>query len=81
MSLQPPSSRTRTAAPKRRATTPAPRLALTPREAAGSIGCGRTFFDEHILPELRVVRRGSKVLIPIAELTKWLERNAARTLG
>jgi hypothetical protein len=49
-------------------------------EAAVSIGCSRDFFDEHVLPELRVVRRGRKVLIPVAELERWLDREAARTL-
>jgi hypothetical protein len=58
-----------------------PRLALTPVEAAESIGVGRTFFDEQVMPELRVVRRGSKVLVPVPVLEAWLERNAARTLG
>jgi excisionase family DNA binding protein len=62
-------------------TKPAPlRLALTPMEAAASIGVSRDFFDEHVLPELRVVRRGRLVLIPLVELERWLERNAARTL-
>jgi hypothetical protein len=39
----------------------------------------RDYFDEHILPELRVVRRGTRtVLVPVAELVRWVERNAAR---
>jgi excisionase family DNA binding protein len=53
---------------------------LTPVEAAEAIGCSRSFFDEVVKPELRVVRRGSKVLVPIAELERWLERSAARTI-
>jgi excisionase family DNA binding protein len=57
-----------------------PRLALSPDEAAGALGVSRDFFDEHILPELRVVRRGRKVLIAIAELERWLAESAARTL-
>jgi excisionase family DNA binding protein len=60
--------------------SPPVRLALSPVEAAESIGCSRDFFDEHVLPELRVVRRGRKVLIPTAELQRWLEREAALTL-
>jgi hypothetical protein len=57
-----------------------PRLALNPDEAASSIGCSRSFFDETILRELRVVRRGRRVFIPTVELVKWLDRNAARPL-
>lgn len=66
----------------RKRRSPAPlRLALTPREAAAAVGVSRDFFDEHIKPELRVVRRGSLVLIPVRELERWLERSAALTLG
>ncbi len=57
-----------------------PRLALRPEQAADSIGVGRTFFFEQVLPELRVVRRGRLRLIPVSELGRWLERNAARAL-
>jgi excisionase family DNA binding protein len=53
------------------------RLALTPAEAAYCVGVGRSFFYSQILPELRVVRRGRKTLVPIAELDRWLSRNLA----
>jgi hypothetical protein len=56
------------------------RLALSPDEAARAIGTSRDFFDAHVRPELRLVRRGRKVLIPIRELELWLDRSAARTL-
>jgi excisionase family DNA binding protein len=58
-----------------------PRLALTPVEAAKAIGVSRDFLDEHVMGELRVVRRGRKVLIAVAELQRWLDRSAAVTLG
>lgn len=60
--------------------TSPPRLALTPVEAAQAIGVSRDFFDEHVLPELRVVRRGRKVLVAVSELERWLNRSAALTL-
>ena len=59
---------------------PIPRVALTVPEAAAAIGCGPDFFVEHVLPELRVIRRGSKRLIPVAELQRWAEENAERVL-
>ena len=32
------------------------------------LGVSRDFFDEHVKPELRIIRRGSKtILIPVAE--------------
>ena len=56
-----------------------PRLSISPGEAAEMLGVSRDFFDEHIKPELRIVRRGSKtILIPVAELQRWLEKSAAR---
>lgn len=58
--------------------TPIPRLALTPSEAAASIGVSRDFFDDHVMHELRVVRRGRRKLIPVPELERWLDRSAAR---
>jgi excisionase family DNA binding protein len=54
-----------------------PRLALSPDEAAASLGCSRDYFDERIAPELRVVRRGRRVLVPVNEIERWLDRNAA----
>jgi hypothetical protein len=56
------------------------RLALTPNEAAQALGCSRDFFDEHIGPELRWVRRGRLKFVAITEIEDWLRRNAALTL-
>lgn len=60
---------------------PAPRLALELGEAAAALGVSPKYLSEHIRPELRLVRRGRKVLVPIRELEAWLAENAARTLG
>jgi hypothetical protein len=49
---------------------PIPRIALTPAEAAAALGVGPDFFDENIRPELKVIRRGSKRLIPVSELQR-----------
>jgi len=57
-----------------------PRLALSPDEAAASLGVSRDFFDEHIRDELRVVRRGRPILIAVSELQRWLQESAARAL-
>ena len=56
------------------------RLALPPTGAAQALGVSADFFREHILGELRVVRRGRKVLVPVRELERWLEESAAWTL-
>jgi excisionase family DNA binding protein len=65
-------------APSRARVREVPRLALTPPEAAYSLGVSEDFFTEHIRPELRCVRRGAKVLFPVSVLEAWLEREAAR---
>jgi excisionase family DNA binding protein len=57
-----------------------PRLALSPQEAAESLGCSRDFLDEHVMPELRVVRRGRRRFIPITELQRFLDREACRAI-
>jgi excisionase family DNA binding protein len=58
-----------------------PRIALTPPEAAAAIGVGLDFFDANIAPELRLVRRGRKRLVPVSELERWMAENAERALG
>jgi excisionase family DNA binding protein len=55
-----------------------PQLALSPEEAAALLGVSRDYFDEHVVPELRIVRRGRRILIALAELERWLDRAAAR---
>lgn len=57
-----------------------PRLGLTADEAARSLSVSRDFFDEHVLPELRVIRRGRRRIIPLREIERWLDREAAPTL-
>lgn len=54
-----------------------PRLALSPDEAASVLGVSRDYLDEHVIAELRIVRRGRRILIALAELERWLDRSAA----
>jgi excisionase family DNA binding protein len=56
------------------------RLALGLDEAAEALGCSRDYFDEHVRPEIRTVRRGRRILVPVKELERWLERSASRAL-
>jgi excisionase family DNA binding protein len=58
-----------------------PRLALSKAEAAAALGVSVDFFEEHVMHELRIVRRGRRRLIPVDELKRWLNRSAARTLA
>ena len=57
-----------------------PRIALTKAEAAESLGCSVDFLEEHVLPDLRVIRRGRKVLVSVRELERWADEASAVTL-
>lgn len=49
-----------------------PRLAYSPAEAAASLGMGLTKFKADVLPALNARRVGRRILIPVAELERWL---------
>lgn len=53
------------------------RLAVTPRQAAELLSVSHDYFRTWILPELRTVRRGRRVIVAVAELERWLSRQAA----
>jgi excisionase family DNA binding protein len=57
-----------------------PRLAVSPEEAAVALGVSRSYFYEAVMPDLRVVRRGRRRLVPVRELERWLEREASRAV-
>jgi hypothetical protein len=57
-----------------------PRLALTKVEVGEALGVSVDFVEDHVWPELRLVRRGRKTFCPVTELQRWLETNAAKTI-
>lgn len=57
------------------------RLALTPDEAAVALSISRDTFDRYVRDELRLVRVGRKVLVPVRELERWLDNAATLTVG
>ena len=60
----------------RRPFEPVPRYTLTRKEAAASLGVSLNHFERRIQPELKVVPCGQLVLIPVAELERWVRRHA-----
>ncbi len=56
------------------------RLALSKAEAAKALGVSVDFLEDHLLAELRVVRVGRRILIPVAELERWLAEHSERLL-
>ena len=59
---------------------PLPRLALTRAEAAAALGMSLDSFERRVQPELRIVRRGSLRLVPVAEPARWADEAAELTL-
>ncbi len=56
------------------------RLALSKSEAALALGVSVDFLEDHILAELRLVRAGRRVLIPVVELERWLAEHSERAI-
>jgi hypothetical protein len=57
-----------------------PRLALNVEEACAALGVSWDFWQEHIAPDLNVVRRGRRKLVAVRELERWLAENAEYAL-
>lgn len=57
-----------------------PRLSLSKVEAAAALGMSVDSLERHVMPSVRCVRRGRLVLISVAELARWLERESSLTL-
>ncbi|QEC48814.1 helix-turn-helix domain-containing protein [Baekduia soli] len=57
-----------------------PSVTLTKAEAALALGMSVRSLDKYVMPEVRVIRRGSMVLIPVRELERWAEASAESTL-
>ena len=56
------------------------RLSLSLDEAAGTLGVSRDSFERYVLPELRIVRVGRRVLVPLKELERYLSLHASQLL-
>jgi hypothetical protein len=67
--------------PRARTREPVPRLALSPDEAAAALAVSRETFDKRILPNLRVVRLGRRIIVSVPELERWLRENASLPVG
>lgn len=58
-----------------------PRVTLrVPAEAAAALGVSTDYFDQHIRPEMKLIRRGRLVLVSVRELERWASTNEQRTL-
>jgi hypothetical protein len=55
-------------------------VAVTKAQAAIALSMSIDSLERYVLHDLRVIRRGRLVLIPVNELERWCESNAERTL-
>ena len=53
------------------------RLALSIEDAARVLSVSRDSFERHVMREIRVVRVGRRLLVPIRELEAWIDRSSA----
>jgi hypothetical protein len=56
-------------------------VALTRSQAAAALGMSVDSFERHVQGDLALIRLGRIVLVPVAELERWAERTAERTLA
>jgi len=55
-----------------------PRLALSRREAAASLGMSLRHFQRHVQPHVRSIYSGQLRLYPLAELERWVQEQSWR---
>jgi excisionase family DNA binding protein len=68
------------AAPSRARRSAGRKMALSIEEAAATLSLSRDTFERHVVPQLRVVRVGRRLLVPVRVLEQWLEQEAAEPL-
>jgi hypothetical protein len=60
-----------------RAGKQANRLALSKIEAADALGVSVDAFEQHVMPSLRTVKVGRRIVIPVQAIEQWLAANSA----
>jgi hypothetical protein len=56
---------------------PVPAVLLRRDDAAAAMGMSLRHFQRHVLPRVRTVRSGSRILVRVAELERWAESEQA----
>jgi hypothetical protein len=55
-------------------------LSLNIEQACAALGVSWDVWKQHVEPEIRLVRVGSRKLVPVRELERWLSEHAEATL-
>lgn len=58
-----------------------PALGLTIAQAQAALSVGDEFWREHVAHEIRLVRLGSRKIVPVSELQRWLDAHAELATG
>jgi len=61
-------------------TAPPKRVALAREEAAAVLGMSLDSFERYVQPDIAMIRRGRMRLVPVAELTRWANEMAEKTI-
>jgi hypothetical protein len=61
--------------------SPVPRFALTRQEASAALGISVDTFERRVQPFIKVIPCGQLVLVPPAELERWVRDNARYLVG
>ena len=56
------------------------KLVLSIDEAAEALGVSRDTFERYVISELRLIRLGRRLLVPVPELERWVEQHAGTPL-
>ena len=56
-------------------------LLVSKREAAEMLSMSVDTLERHVIPHLRLVGAGRRVLVPVRELERWIDRSAAQPLS
>jgi len=59
---------------------PVERVLVSKEDAARMLAMSIDHFERHVQPDLRLVRSGRLVRVPVDELHRWADRSAAHTL-
>lgn len=51
------------------------------QEACAALGVSWDTWHEHIEPQVNLVRIGSRKMVPVSELQRWLDDNAERPIA
>jgi excisionase family DNA binding protein len=52
-------------------------LVLSIDQAADALAISRDSFERHVMADLRLVRIGRRLLVPVHELERWIEHEMA----